>query len=341
MRPVPTLALLAGLVLVAGRLPAADPPHWSGAALSIDCGSACHTLHQAGGSGLTQAASNVTLCQSCHNPSGLAGGLSLTDADKAAPGTRGTSHAFDVDAVNPAVGALAPQNTEMQLRVMGGKVVCSTCHNQHSSVSAFGGTSRIAPAKKVTAMASPLITSGGVFTGAQGRWYLLEITSGGAVGVARFRWSIDNGTTWLGSNVLTASTPVALNDGVTAAFPAGTYVVGERYEFSAAWPFLRATQGASGNALCLDCHRDWNMTHTAVETYDGTYKSHPVGVGLNANGSGYDRSAPLDGNGDPQGGSGDDANVTNDLRLFGGQVQCLTCHAVHHVDSNTQTVDQP
>lgn len=335
------LILVLASLVAAAPAQASDPPHWTGAAVDIDCGNACHTPHQASGGGLTQAAANVTLCQSCHNPSGLAQALSLTDADQAAPGTRGTSHAFGVAALNPAAGAQAPLNTEMQLRVMGGNVVCSTCHNQHDSTSAFGGTPRISAARKVTALASPLISSSGTYIGAQGRWYLIEITTGGAVGTARFRWSITNGSTWAGSNILTAATPVALNDGVSVTFPAGTYVVGERYEFSAAWPFLRATQGASGNALCLDCHREWNMNHTAVETYDGAYKSHPVGVGLNANGRGYDRAAPLDGNGDPQGGTGDDANTTNDLRLYASQVQCLTCHAVHHVDSNTQTVDLP
>jgi hypothetical protein len=84
------------------------------------------------------------------------------------------------------------------------------------------------------------------------------------------------------------------------------------------------------------------MDHAAVETWDGTPKSHPVGVALNANGRGYDRAAPLDGNGAAQGGAGTDANPTNDLVFdAAGNVQCLTCHGVHYVDSNTLSVDQP
>ena len=50
--------------------------------------------------------------------------------------------------------------------------------------------------------------------------------------------------------------------------------VGDQWEFSASWPFLRAELddldgGGSGSFLCRDCHRAWDMDHTAVETYDG------------------------------------------------------------------------
>jgi len=49
---------------------------------------------------------------------------------------------------------------------------------------------------------------------------------------------------------------------------------------------------------------------------------------------GYDRAAPLDGDGGV-----DDGNDSNDLVLDGVLVQCLSCHGVHFVDSNTLTVD--
>ena len=62
---------------------------------------------------------------------------------------------------------------------------------------------------------------------------------------------------------------------------------------------------------------------------------------MNANGKGYDRAAPLDGDGTEQG-VGDDGNPSNDLALdSGGRVQCLSCHGVHYADSNTLTVDGP
>ena len=67
-----------------------------------------------------------------------------------------------------------------------------------------------------------------------------------------------------------------------------------------------------------------------------------MGVGLDTNAKGYDRATPLDGNGADQGAAGADSNPTNDLPLDGsGNVQCLSCHAVHYADSNTLTVDGP
>ena len=150
---------LAVLVLATvGSLHAQDPPHWSSTSLTIDCTTQCHTLHQAAGAGLTSSASNVNLCQSCHNPAGLADRLPIGNADKAVPDTSGTSHAFDVAAVHGQLDTQAPLDPEMVLRVMGGQVVCSTCHNQHKGEEPFGGTSRVSPAEQVTALGCPFGT---------------------------------------------------------------------------------------------------------------------------------------------------------------------------------------
>jgi hypothetical protein len=332
-------------LLGAGPLLAQDPPHWSSTTLTIDCTTQCHTLHQALGTGLTSAASNVNLCQSCHNPAGLADGRPISNLDKAVPDTSGTSHAFDVGTVHAQFQTQDPLAQAMLLRVMGGQLVCSTCHNQHKSEQPFGGASRVSPAELVTALGSTgLVTSGGVFTGPEGVWYLVEISKAGNQANAEFRYSKDNGLSWFPAQ--SVGVGVLLDSGVTVSFGAGSYVLGERWEFSGAWPFLRVTldagSNAAGSAYCRDCHRTWVMDHNDVELYDGNYKSHPVGVGLDANGQGYDRTTPLDGNGADQGAPGADANPTNDLRLDGsGNVQCLSCHSVHYADSNTQTVDGP
>ncbi len=328
-----------------GSLWAQDPPHWSSVSMTIDCTSQCHLNHQALGSALTSSAGNVNLCQSCHNSAGLAGDQPLNNSDKAVPQTGGTSHAFDVDAVNVGLSTLAPLDTEMNLRVMGGKVVCSTCHNQHRGELIYGGTSQVRPANQITVLGSTgAITSGGTFNGAEGVWYLVEITKQGNQTNAEFQYSKDNGTSWFA--VQGAGTDVPLDSNVTVTFGAGNFEVGERWEFAGAWPFLRnimdSGDNATGETYCRDCHRAWVMTHTEIEAYDGSYKSHPVGVALNANGQSYNRIPPLDGNGADQGTAGADANDTNDLRLSAGNiVQCLTCHGVHYVDSNTQTVDVP
>lgn len=350
------LATLA-LACIATAVPAADPPHWSSTNLNIDCTSNCHTLHQAPGGGLTASAGNVNLCQSCHKSGGLAAGLPLDSADRAQPaiGT-GRHHAFDVAAVHAGLDTQLPTDPQMSLRVMNGNVVCSTCHDQHRASSARGGTSRIDAPTRTTALGSTgSVTSGGTFTGAQGVWYLVAITVAGNQTAARFGYSKDNGTSWfpgsctpggVTTGCLTAGASVALDSGVALSFGAGNFTVGERWQFSASWPFLRGNldsgDNTAGDKFCRDCHRDWVMTHDDVRTYTGTVRSHPVGVALDANGLGYDRPVPLDGNGAAQGSAGRDANVTNDYQLdAGGRVQCLSCHAIHYADSNTATVDAP
>jgi hypothetical protein len=257
----------------------------------------------------------------------------------------------------------------MSLRLMDGNVVCSTCHAQHDSEKAMGGRSRIGATQPVvdTNGSDGSVTSGGTFNGALGLWYLIEIDGQGNQSGATFRWSKDNGTSWMAEAVGAGNgSAVALDSGVTVTFTtvvAQTFEVGDSWEFSAAWPFLRRELPLShspdalldagaidtGDAYCRDCHRDWVMTHNndlvgggGVGTWDGNFKSHPVGVGLNANAKGYDRSVPLDGHGLAQEAGKYDSNPSNDLAFDQfGNVQCLSCHGVHNVDSNTQTTDGP
>lgn len=345
-KPTKSVLHLAGALAalsLASPAVAVDPPHWASVSTAEDCGSSCHALHSAAGGVLTQAAGNVNLCQSCHSATGTASTLSINNADKAIPGTRGTSHSFDAPAANATFGASSPTNAQMALRVMGGNIVCSTCHDQHSSTSAEGGTPRTSPAVKLTALGSTgVVTSSGTFTGAQSSRYLVEIQTAGALGTARFRWSKDNGTSWMASNVLTAAS-VVLNSGISANFSAGNYAVGERWEWYGAWPFLRAPldsgDNTTGAKFCRDCHTAWVDDATSVNTYDGSVKAHPVGLPLGTGGRTYDRAAPLDGNGAIQGSGGVDTNPSNDLKMDStNRVQCFTCHGPHHSDSNTLSV---
>lgn len=119
-------------------------------------------------------------------------------------------------------------------------------------------------------------------------------------------------------------------------------------------PFDPAATGArrhymrvdnQNSQLCLTCHSTRDQSFSDVETYDGTFKTHPVGQGMGANGAGYDRSLPLDGNRRPQTlgehsrAEGDvDGNASNNLVLNAdATVGCLTCHRIHRGESNTLT----
>ncbi len=339
-----SLAVLLGMV---SSLPASDPPHWTGPAIAIGCDQ-CHATHHAQGSNLTDAAGNVNLCQTCHNPAGQAGDLPINSADSAVPGLTGTSHAFDTEAV-PALNPFAtqlPLDPEMAMRIIGGNVVCSTCHDQHSATSATAGRPRVSPPKRLTALASTgTLSAGGDYTGGVGFWYLVEIDSAGDEGSATFRYSKDNGTTWMQSG-LGAGTEVALDQGVTVSFAIGWYAAGERWRFSTSWPFLRAEldsgDNTTGPRFCRDCHRAWVFDEAQVNVWDGSNKSHPVGVHLDNLSRGYNRSVPLDGNGAIQGSLQSDSNRANDLKLdSAGNVQCLTCHDAHYADGNTATEAPP
>jgi len=76
-------------------------------------------------------------------------------------------------------------------------------------------------------------TSGGTYTDTTARTYLAEVTSGGAVGTARFRVSDDGGQTWSAEFTTGAAQAIWGNDGVdrgvTLAFAgAGDLAVGDR-----------------------------------------------------------------------------------------------------------------
>jgi hypothetical protein len=341
--------VLVGLMLFVGAsLRAQDAPHWGSVSLNIDCTSQCHVGHSAQGGTLSQAAGDVNLCQSCHNPVGLGGDLPVATAEKAVPGESGTSHAFGVDWNNPAAGAGFPADLEMQRRLPNDQVVCSTCHDPHKAEQTQGGTPRVGNAVKVR-LGDPtpgtgVLAASGVYSGPEGVWYLIEIVAAGGANSAEFCYSKDNGISWRPTGCdppNTVFTPsqtasdfgVALDDGfgVSLVFGAGTYELGERWEVSAAYPFLRVALGVGGSNLCLECHGAWNVSDAG--TWTGNALSHPIGVPIPA---GDFHSPPLDGDG-----TGDDSIASNDLQLFSSNVQCLTCHGIHFVDSNTQTEDGP
>jgi hypothetical protein len=60
-----------------------------------------------------------------------------------------------------------------------------------------------------------------------------EIQTGGTLGTATFRWSLDNGATWIASGVVTAASVALGTTGVTVNFPAGSYVSAEAYAWTA------------------------------------------------------------------------------------------------------------
>jgi len=343
---------------------AGDDPH--GSTFTVGCTS-CHASHKAAGGDLTSVAGNDNLCASCHNLSGLASPFPIETMLKASPSSgTGSSHSWGVSATNSSAGATPPTNAAMSVRLASGNVVCSTCHNQHQN-DAAAVTAQTAG--RLWARPSPAAHTQGTGTGSVSftaaaapapKGYLIEIVeTAGAAGTAKFRLSNDGGTSWwgwsgsawvayaVGNARLTSPSPIALNDGTNVSVTfSGNFVLGplpDRYRFYVGYPFLRAPldsgNNTTGNRFCRDCHSGWTMDHAAVRTFDGTMKQHPVGVALNANGGGYDRTGILDGNGVAQPADG---NPSNDLKLApDNTVQCYTCHGMHHAPSSTAASFEP
>lgn len=349
------------IVLASTAAKAGDEPHSN--AFSVQCLS-CHSGHKAAGQNLTSTTSNESLCTSCHNLAGTASRFPNERRYKSDLGGRlGSSHAWNVGATNANAGAGMPSNPQMAVRLTNSNLLCSTCHNQHMNTPAAvaagsaGSQNQAAPVRIAGTGTGTMSYTATASAAAKG--YVAEIIeSGGNAGTAKFRLSNDGGMTWFGwsgaawvtyaaGNARLTGAGIQLNDGtnVIATF-AGTFVIGDRIRFYVGYPFLRAPldsgNNTTGDKFCRDCHSAWAMDHVAVGTYDGSMKSHPVGIPLNANGGGYDRAVPLDGNGVVQGLAGADLNGSNDLRLAGDStLQCISCHGVHHADGNTNTVDNP
>jgi phage tail sheath gpL-like len=111
--------------------------------------------------------------------------------------------------------------------------------NMRSAVSAsIGAVTRVGGS-------GPVVGTSGTPTA--DREFIVEITTGGALGVAVFKWTNNDGQTY--TTGVTAGATVALSDGVSITMAAGTYVVAETYSFSTV---AAATFGTATAATIYD-----------------------------------------------------------------------------------------
>jgi hypothetical protein len=245
---------------------------------------------------------------------------------------------------------------EMGKRLDGGKLMCSTCHDQHQADALPLGArgARQVSAVKKTGTGTGTMAVDAVVASAPAKGYLVEIVDAGTASAATYRVSYDNGKSWFGcaagthdyrayvpppsSNACTLGSAIALDANATVSFAAdpATYAAGGTFTFYVSYPFLRAD--VTDAKMCNICHRDRNMSVANVNGTStpehpvvlGTTKfHHPVGAGLVP-----DRML------EPDGDAASDGISRNDLVLgAGGGVTCLTCHRVHNAYSNSLVTD--
>jgi hypothetical protein len=304
--------LLAAVILaVPGVVVALDPPH---DASQQDQGCwACHRFHSGAGATLTNQLGNFNVCDQCHgsltDPDGKHFGFPWVPQHQAIPGTVGRSHRWDAPATGR--GARVPSTTAMAQRLDGGKLQCSTCHDQHNNggkpgdpgfhggsqhVSGDGGAAGTVGVGTVWSPNGPPAGAGtgqlrlvAATTAAAAKGYRVQLTAAPGTSVT-FKISHDRGKTWFAysggawvadptgtgtGRTVSLSTTAELDDGasVQVSFPsAAGYKAGDLWDFRISYPFLRASNVS--DAMCEDCHSDRVHTAVRVEGGDGTYPAN-------------------------------------------------------------------
>ena len=119
-------------------IPGFDEPHMLD---DVNC-NRCHDIDAQPGGHLGLAEGQANLCISCHTTGGHALSTALRLADVADPyGTNpdatdgaGSSHAYDVPAVNAEADSVGPTaGGEMERYLDSGNIKCTTCHEAHNS----------------------------------------------------------------------------------------------------------------------------------------------------------------------------------------------------------------
>lgn len=279
------LNLVAAAALPATGI-AVEPPHTDG----DDYCASCHLMHQALGAPLLNVpGGNANLCQSCHVSGGAASAKALLAGDQAMPA--------------PGLPA--------------GAVPGGTSHRWDSSASG-----RVVYLGGAATPSVGAVLSSGTNSGPYAQTYTLTIASAGAVGVARFNWTVTtpggayatNLFGGFGNNLLTG-TNVALTNGIQVTFTTATnsfYQTNDRWHVLVRADLRHPTNTAllahlpGGQLMCSTCHDPHSQLNTP-----------------------FDPSAPLYTNGF---GAGRHYQVMDNS----SDQMCQDCHAARSVTNSAQ-----
>ncbi|MBI5509402.1 MAG: PKD domain-containing protein [Deltaproteobacteria bacterium] len=351
-------SLVLVLALLAARIAAAaDAPH-DLATNNLDC-MTCHTGHNAAGAALTSQEGITNLCLSCHNvarPTVPA----FKATDQAHPLRGGFHHRWD-----SGVSGFAEQTVATNLSTgsmsSGGDYTGTVTRTYTLTITVSGTASTARLDWSATGGGSGANVDCGVDRPlADGVTFTCTNPANGAVSTnpsclttfcAGDAWAIyvsDAASAPSGpsaSELTGGSSNIRMPGGkITCAACHNAHsqanAAATTNPAQPTWNhFMRIANDAG--QLCRECHASRFPTVTWTEltrTWTGTARSHPVGMGLDASGAGYDFAVPRDANGASQ--ATGDGIASNDLVLDGGgRVTCLSCHGMHFTaaDDNAQT----
>ncbi|MCE5230235.1 flagellar filament capping protein FliD, partial [bacterium] len=115
------------------------------------------------------------------------------------------------------------------------------------------------------------VTSSGTYTGTSTRNTVVQITTAGDVGTAKYKVSLDGGLTWTASDAFTTSATATditgtAAEGIQIAFGAGTqsFVVGDRFTIDAFAPQLQKAQDSIIEVDGIQVSRDNNTFEDVI-----------------------------------------------------------------------------
>src|SRR6266446_5006171 len=117
------------------------------------------------------------------------------------------------------------------------------------------------PQKEGAGSATAILNN--TFTGVNVVDFYAEIQTTGEIGVATFKWSNDGGVTFIASGVVTSTSPITLQNGVTIQWTQGAcndVVIGDNWRFKGYLPYGR------NKALDRDRDTEWRSTGVASES---------------------------------------------------------------------------
>jgi predicted CXXCH cytochrome family protein len=313
---------------------ALDPPHYT--SHGISCGYSlsdvgCHKAHNALGYAITNASGNANLCMQCHSSTPAwvdASKYPFSNSDQATPGTGGTSHRWDANAINTTYQTSLPTSPDMYRRLDNGKLMCSTCHNQHSQ------------SKASFDPASPAY--GGYGTGEGRHYQRIDNNTNQMCLDCHTARNMTDVTTYTGSEL---SHPVGISLPSTTLFHNPPKDIGgsDQTGYSGTGDI-----NAGGTSL-TDSTKSWSnnsLVGLYVRFTTGSNKDQKKQITSN-DATTINWSGALTVESSVEYEIDSDGNLTNNFRLDNsgtpsfttGNVTCLSCHNIHYADSDSNTYD--